>query len=510
MNIPEAPKNEINSGGVGSSEGDSPVSGNEEPAVDSFKTDEPPPDVTSSDLNTAKLRLEVKALQFKHSISGRLLDYLPVVGQLIALAALVWTVNGGIRQQAQVQEEAVEARYERAYSNLGSASPSERGAAITQLSSMLGKNGRIRDEEMLRVLAMQAALDDSPDIRGSIVNIFDTLPYALDKALVSSTLKFVIQLQRNLRGNGTLNDAQLASLTANDQGKYMTIRKNSLNQLTTEDQDRVDKLASLGNAMLALINSGGRLSDMRGIVCIGCDFSRTRADLSGVDFSGSLLGETTWLNMKLNGANFESADLSGANFDGAEMRHAKLSTDTAIFATVVRGAVLQQEADRRSPVEVAEFLLPHFHCADLSEATIRDLIIGVAVVDPKKRFYDLSTRFPSADFAGVDFNEANLFIVKREETLRDPDKVPGDYWVLEEKPAIFDAYTEQALNWRNTDQSVQLRLAAILQSGRNFNRIELLDLPQMPVARNVWNADCNSIAQANSETYRWSMTLIQK
>jgi hypothetical protein len=84
-------------------------------------------------LEIEKLFLEVRTLKSRASPTGRLLEYLPSLGILIALAGLIWTVHRGIQQQELLRQEEISGRLERAYSKLGSASISERLSGVAQL-----------------------------------------------------------------------------------------------------------------------------------------------------------------------------------------------------------------------------------------------------------------------------------------------------------------------------------------------------------------------------------------
>ena len=475
------------------------------------------PVLPQSDLGVIKLQLEVAALRFKHSPAGRLLEYLPLTSQIITLVALMWTINGSLHQQESARLEVQEARRERIYTKLGSVSAAERATAIVQLASMLGKEGKGRDEEILTSLSTRVSLDENPDIRTAVVRVFDNLPASVDKTVISSTLKFVVQLQKNLRENMLLSDSDLATLVISQATAFKILGEYSLVSIKADQQEHVIRLVSLADAIIALVKSGGHLADMSGIVCMGCDFSRTGADLSKVDFRGSLLAGSTWLNMKLNDSNFEETDLAKATFDGADMRRARLSMNPGLLAGEVTAEDLKQSPVSRSPVETAENLLPTFRCADLRDAQIDEMIVGVAADDLKKNNYNLISGFVGANIAGVDFDRANLFVVSREKAIPNPYTTAGDFWVLEKAPAIFVGKTTPLVfahrYWTSGSYdkrqfaSFGVMVTSILQSAKNFNQIQMFHLTEMPHAPIRWETDCAAVAAATSKTYRWSVKL---
>jgi hypothetical protein len=102
---------------------------------------------------------------------------------------LIWTRFTDFRQLEQQRLDAENNRFQQAYSRLGSQLPSERSRGVAQLSTLMGTNNSKRDREVLIAMVNELALDDSPEIRNSILNVFQNLKGKADKSALDAALQ---------------------------------------------------------------------------------------------------------------------------------------------------------------------------------------------------------------------------------------------------------------------------------------------------------------------------------
>ena len=303
-----------------------------------------------------KLELEIEALNYKHSIKGRLIDVALAVGPLAALFTLIWTILWTVhvnqKQQEQQRLDAASARVERAYAKLGSQLPSERASGVAQLSALLHTEGGSRDQEMLTALVNQLGLDDNPAVGSAIVNIFEHLDHQTAKTALDAALQNVVQLQNVLVQSSGMTPFELSTAWRDERRQFLITQAYSRNgnrdpqPINDAAQLYLDNLFALKSGLLSLLKAGGSTKDMSGIFCPGCDFGQLGLDLSGVSFRNAILSETKWNGLRMEHADFRDAildrskfwasDLQGANFSQEQSnRNRQLDVESRVYRNAV-------------------------------------------------------------------------------------------------------------------------------------------------------------------------------
>jgi uncharacterized protein YjbI with pentapeptide repeats len=369
---------------------------------------------------TEKLKLEIEALHFKRSFWGRVFEILQGLGPVIAILALAYTVIAGIQQQQQQ-------RLEQAYTRLGSQLSSERASGVAQLSALLGKDGGERDREVLTALVYELGLDASPEVRSSILNVFENLKGKAEKSAIDAALQSTAKLQRAKIRSSHLYPFELATLREEERGSFsyfpITVGDNSQpsrRQQSSESQRAIfENLFDLSRVLRYLLKAGGEVNDLSGIFCPGCDFSAFERNFDNANFEEAILVDTVWQFVKLEHAHFDRALLERADFTGAHLRGATFGQN-------------QLDHNRRKFVEVSPYvddadLGPHenaaltntinednakFPCSDLQDASFKHFAIMARTDDPMPNDYGLSVYFLGANVQGADFETVREVVLR--------------------------------------------------------------------------------------------------
>jgi hypothetical protein len=245
------------------------------------------------------LSLEIKALTFKQSRWGRVIALLQGAVPVLAILSLVWTVFVGLDQQEGQRKDAESARFERAYTKLGSRLPSERATGVAQASALLRLAGGVRDKDILTALANQLALDEDAAVRSAILNVFSNLDKATGQDALNAALKSIVDLHRVTTQSSGVTPFELATAQPDIRGIYfipsqtearageVMIDRGALHEMFV-------RLASLKAAFLSVLKAGGRTQKMDHVYCPGCDFAELGIDLSGVSFQNAILPRSQW------------------------------------------------------------------------------------------------------------------------------------------------------------------------------------------------------------------------
>jgi len=346
-------------------------------------------------LELRKLALEIKALTFKQSRWGRVIELLQGVVPILAILSLVWTVFVGLDQQDAQRRDAESARFERAYTKLGSGLPSERATGVAQASSLLHLAGGARDKDVLTALANQLALDDDAAVRSAILNVFSNLDKATGRDALDAALKNIVELHRVIVQSSGATPFELATAQPDRRGIYFipgladdrasdtTVDRRALHEMFV-------RLASLRSALLSVLKAGGRTQKMDHVYCPECDFAALGIDLSEVSFEGAVLPRSKWRGVLLNRASFRNAVIEQANFTAAQLEGADFSDDESntnrqeyVAATALRNI---------NPASRPELYLyehstgaPTFVCANLRNASFRNFPLVTRLDDRSVR-----------------------------------------------------------------------------------------------------------------------------
>lgn len=374
---------------------------------------------TKSELELTKLRLEIEALQRKRSFALKLLEYLPTLGQIVALCGLLWTVSVGRQQQVQQHQANIDSSFERAYSKLGSASASERASGVAQLSSLLFSIDAKRNREILSALVNQLALDDNPAVRSSIISIFIDLPQNLDQTMLNETLRDVIRDQRAVIEQSKLSAFDLGIAYRNDRNIFV------LPRFTPESPERlldanaarsVENATDLASILLILLRDKAKVTDMEGIFCPRCNFAWTEADLSDVNFNSAILPGSYWAKLHLERADFSFAQLQNAaflssNLTGANFAENESSDDHALLLRLA--SISNSYFFDRFSLSTSVYGSPDFNCANLHDASFDSLVVASTFNDPAVYKLpvdreELDSPFEMADVTGASFHDLRI------------------------------------------------------------------------------------------------------
>lgn len=288
--------------------------------------------VDKTSLEIDKLQLEIGALKYKRSFLGRTQDVIVALGPLAALCALVWTIHVGLLQQKQQQLDAASARFERAYTKLGSQLPSERASAVAQLSGLLHTDSA-RDQEMLTALVNQLALDDNPAVTSAILNVFQHLDNQTAKPALDAALKSAIQLQNVLERSSGLTLFELSTALRDARGQFLALPEydpkgdRSARPVDENAQQSLASLFALRRALMSLLKAGATPKDLGWIFCPGCDFGQLGVNMNDVNFHNGILNGTRWDGLQMERTNFQDAILDHSSFSAANLQGAKFNQD---------------------------------------------------------------------------------------------------------------------------------------------------------------------------------------
>ena len=250
-------------------------------------------------LELQKLALEIKSLSFKQSSGGRVIELLQGIVPVLAILTLVWTVFMGLDQQEAQRRDAESARFERAYTKLGSVLPSERATGVAQASSLLHLAGGVRDKDILTALANQLALDEDVAVRSAILNVFANLDRATSRDALDVALKNIVDLHRVIVRSSGATPFELATAIPDLRGIYFIPGQadDRANDATFDRRalhDMFTRLVSLRSALLSMLKAGARTQTLDHIYCPVCDFAALGIDLSNTSFEGAILPRSQW------------------------------------------------------------------------------------------------------------------------------------------------------------------------------------------------------------------------
>lgn len=388
----------------------------------------PAADPRKAALELRKLELEIKALTFKQSRLGRLTEVLQGVVPILAILSLVWTVVVGLNQQEAQRKDAESARFERAFSKLGSSVPSERATGVAQASALLRTAGGERDKDILTALANQLALDGNAAVRSAILNVFSNLDRGTDAATLNAALKNIVDLHRVIVQSGGFTPFELSTAQKDNRGIYFIPHPSDGSEIDGQAlDDTFVRLETLSAALMAVLKAGGRSRQMDHIYCPDCAFDALRVDFSDVDFHGAILPGTQWSLVRLARSSFRDAVLIGADFTGATLEGADFSADeyNAYHEEYVAANAIRYLAGPQLPRILNDLSAraPEFICANLKQAKFAGRLLIMRVDDyPADQSIDTFVRgFQGANIEGADFREAREMVIQRVEAGQEKD-----------------------------------------------------------------------------------------
>ena len=363
-----------------------------------------------TDHKTEKLALEVKLLRRQLTFSWTLLEILKSVAGTIAILAFLWTVFNGLKQLEHSTKEEVSARFERAFTKIGSTNSQERATGVSQLSELLMTNcssppsrwglSRVanlaggptestdngaRQREVMSALINQLALEKDAVIRGAILGAISRIdPKRLCWGVLNDALNTTVAHNRSVIDGSDLSRLHLSLSIKSQRHRFLVPSPTAhkwtdtiydIYQLASDsEQHSLEILGSLSAVITELLAKGARTSDLSGIYCPRCDFASTKSDLTAVDFSHALLEGANFRGVPLSKANFTEAFIPGTDFREADLRSANFTakSDRSDFmADFVAGTGFQIKGFKDEQyVEPQRDLAPFFDCADMRDATL--------------------------------------------------------------------------------------------------------------------------------------------
>jgi len=317
-----------------------------------------PPDPDAA-LKTRKLELEIQQLQRATSQESWKLELLkiwaPLLTAIVAIGALIWSINAGVKQANLTQNGQDQDRFDKALSRLGSASVSERLTGAAGLSLFLTTDQESRHAATLRFLASALVIEKDPNVRQAILDTFSHMdPVTVRQNAREDGLRTLLDLNRSTR----------AALLQNPVRDSDNVKPKESDQANAEEALRASAMA-----IVIFVKKGTPQRDFSAIDCTGCDFSGASPplDLSNSTFDRAILTSAKFSRLKLTGSSFDGAYLAGANFEGADLKRARF-TGTPHESYAVQQFIRTGEKP----------LAPDFSCADATEADFSgSLFFGV-------------------------------------------------------------------------------------------------------------------------------------
>jgi uncharacterized protein YjbI with pentapeptide repeats len=344
----------------------------------------PVPDPDAA-LKTRKLELEIQQLQRATSEKSWTLELLktwaPLLTAIVAIGALIWSINAGVKQANLTQSGQDQERFDKALSRLGTASISERLTGVAGLSLFLTPDQRSRHAATLRFLATALVIEPNPNVRQAILDTFSHM----DPAIVRQDAR-----EDGLRTLLDLNRSTRVALLRSSISQSDSSKAQESGQVNSEES-----LQASAMAIVIFVKKGTDQRDFSGIDCTDCDFSGASPplDLSNSTFDRAVLTNAKFSGLKLTGSSFDGAYLAGTNFEGADLKRARF-TGTPHESYAVQQFIRTGEKPRA----------PDFACADATEADFSgSLFFGVIESNvPNERI----AGYP--DLFQTNLNRANL------------------------------------------------------------------------------------------------------
>ena len=307
------------------------------------------------DLETQKLALEIRSLARQLSKRGFALELLKSAGVLAALLGVGVTLYIGFGQVRNSEQNRVAERFDKALTRLASDKPNERITGVSALRLFLSERDSSLQSQALHFLVNAISLETDLLVQSAIFDVFSELKTvevsqsALDESLRTAvernkSFSFTIQNQwhdRVAKDQKQIIVQYLTPPTRADQIPSPIPQKliaklsleGYLNYLEAERGpfERLEPnldvpLRGLARLIPTLLEFGADTTDLSGIYCEDCDFTKS-GNLSGVKFDNSYLVRANFSRVDLRNASFKQANLSGTVFFAADLSNADLTTE---------------------------------------------------------------------------------------------------------------------------------------------------------------------------------------
>ncbi len=261
-----------------------------------------------------KLHADTTAIRSAQSRRGQSLEWLKALAGLSAAITAIVALLGLWTSVARWQDESEQMRRSkeqeqvaRAFDNLSADSPSRRLAGVASVRSYLATSNADQQQLILEVVISILAVEKEAIVRDSILGLIRELsPDSMNAAPLSKGLEALVRSSRTIVARDELATTRMIYVSR------------------PPKRDTSEAIAqSVGEAITHMLRKGIRQKDLSFIYCVKCDF--TGIDLSGVDFSNSILNLADFENARLVGANFDGADLADTRFVNANLQGAALT-----------------------------------------------------------------------------------------------------------------------------------------------------------------------------------------
>ena len=354
---------------------------------------------TTPPLQETALLLQLQIAKLRYEVGlGRRLEVIKGFLSLFTAVGVVFTVYLGITQQRQAAAYRNDDRFDRSITRLSSHEPSERLAGLAGIQQFLYIPDVDRQKSALIYLVNAASLEGDATVRSAIEEIFNRLP---KRPLSNDVLDSALELARD--DNTSLFRRRREEFIARENEAKRPLVDSHYSEVLIGSTSSPENLPleSTGRIIGALVRAGARISDLKGIYCVECDFTGKNIDQSGVSFEGAMLRRANFSHVRLVNASFRNADLVLTNFMNSNLKNADLSSDAmfvpySIFAAIAVG-------------DMGASYGTNFACADLQNANFSGHLLFTFIYDDpiwggneRDEFYDAnldSANLSTAQFA---------------------------------------------------------------------------------------------------------------
>jgi len=317
------------------------------------KASEPTP---ASNLETEKLKLEVRLLERQLSKRWLALEWLKSGTVLVALIGVAVTLWVGFGQVRQAEQTRISERFDKALTRLASEKPNERMTGVSSLRLVLSEPDSSLKTQALHFLVDAASVEIAPLVQSAILDSFADLKQGdVAGTDLNELLKIVLERNRglatsirdqwparvtqdkkeklagfprlNLKADQIPNEipqSVVAKLTVNE---YLTLLEAERGPFEKLKPNLETPLRGLSQLITTLLRLGATANDFSRIACQWCDFSKA-GNLSGAKFDKANLEHANFSRVNLKAASFKEANLSDAVFFAANLSDANLRDNT--------------------------------------------------------------------------------------------------------------------------------------------------------------------------------------
>lgn len=345
-----------------------------------------------------KIRVETDGMRSTQSARGQVLEWFKAFAGLGAAITAVVALFGLWLSVARWQDESEQIRkgkeqeqLSKAFDSLSADSPAKRLSGVASVRSFFATSSPQQQQQILEVVISILAIEKESLVRDSILAMI-----------------------RGLDANNSSADALAKGLSALTRASRTLVITEDLRNTRMEHPLRPPKsqtgeaiAKAIGESISDMLRNGVRVKDLSAIYCVKCDFSGL--DLSGFDFSNSILFLSNFENAKLVESNFDAADLEYTRFENSDLQRAKLTHLEDPRPGGFRLSYVERLFNRARDRPNIAIFGPNFNCADLREADFTGHPIFGFASKQAPGLASFSATFVSANLEGTNFAGSRMF-----------------------------------------------------------------------------------------------------